>query len=250
MNGVRRALLLLLFFVGWTSVQALTSIPPLTDPVMDTAGLLSPQTEAYLNQQLRELHHAGGSQIAILTVPQLEDETIEQLGIRAAEQWKPGSAEQDKGVILVIAKQDRKVRIEVGQGLEGVLTDVYSSRIIREKMTPLFRDGDYDAGVISGIAHIIASTDPDHKLTGEQQPRRVRRSSSGGGGFGILPMLVLFLIVIVISALNGGGPRGRGRGGFGGGGFGGGWGGGSGGGGGGFGGGGGGFSGGGASGSW
>ncbi|WP_218110161.1 TPM domain-containing protein [Oligoflexus tunisiensis] len=237
-----------------TSALAVTPIPPLAAPVMDTAQILSEGTETYLNQQLRDLHQAGGSQITVLTVPQLEDETIEQFGIRVAEQWKLGTADKDNGAILLISAQDRKLRIEVGQGLEGSLTDLYSSRIIREKMTPLFREGDYDAGVIAGVAHIVAYTDPDFKF-GVDAPETRVRSTRGErrGGVGSLFSLVIFLVVILIMAAGGGGPRGRfggrrsGFGGWGGGGFGGG---GFGGGGGGWGGGGGGFSGGGASGSW
>jgi uncharacterized protein len=247
---MQRLLLLILWMVSVTPVLAVTPIPTLSDPVMDTANILSQNTEIYLDEQLRGLHQAGGSQIVILTIPKLEDETIEQYGIRVADSWKLGTAEKDNGAILLISAQDRKMRIEVGQGLEGSLTDLYSSRIIREKITPLFREGDYDAGVIAGVSHIVAYTDPDFKF-GVDAPQRSRQvRGERRGGVGSLFSLFIFLIVIfIIAAANRGGPRGPfgggRRGGFGG------WGGGGGGfGGGGFGGGGGGFSGGGASGSW
>ena len=233
-------------------LQAATAIPRFTAPVVDTAGVLSGETQAFLNRELNELRRAGGNQIAVLTVPKLEDESIEQYGIRVADAWKPGDAKTDSGVILLIALADRKVRIEVGRGLEGQLTDVYSSRIIREKIEPLFKQGDYDQGVVTGLAYIVHYTDPDYHFGGEGNPpaghvkhgRRV-------GGIGLIPMLIIFFIFIVFSVLRGlvfgfGGYRRYGSWGSGGGGFFGG-----GGDGGGFsGGGGGGFSGGGASGGW
>jgi uncharacterized protein len=254
---MQRLWLLILWMWSVTPVLAVTPIPALTDPVMDTAQILSQNTEDYLNQQLRDLHRVGGSQIVILSVPRLEEETIEQFGIRVADTWKLGTAEKDNGAILLIAAEDRKVRIEVGQGLEGSLTDLYSSRIIREKITPLFREGDYDAGVIAGVAHMVAYTDPDYKFgVDAPQPRtRQVRGERRGGISSLFSLFIFIIVIIIVSLANRGGPRGPfgggrrggfggwGGGGFGGGGFGGG-------GGGGFGGGGGGFSGGGASGSW
>lgn len=234
---------------------AVPAIPALTEPVMDQAGLLRPETLRYLNGELRRLHESGGSQIAVLIIPSLEGEELEPFSIRVADQWKLGSATKDNGVLLLMAVKERKLRIEVGQGNEAVLTDVQSSRIIRNGMTPLFRSGDFDSGIITGVAHIVALTDPTFVMSqgGQGQLRRLR-DDQGRNAF---PVIIFIIIVIIILISNRRGGRGGGFGsGFGGGfiggfgaggGFGGGFGGGSSGG---FGGGGGGFSGGGASGGW
>ncbi|MBC7661961.1 MAG: TPM domain-containing protein [Chitinophagaceae bacterium] len=233
-------------------------IPALTQPVMDEAGLLSEQASAYLNQELRRLHDSGGTQIAVLIVPTLDGDEIEPFSIRVAEQWKLGSEKKDNGVLFTMAVKEHKLRIEVGQGNEGVLTDVQSSRIIRDRMTPLFKAGDYDSGLITGIVSIASLTDPEFLFaqgTGRHQQVRGNRDR---GGHSALPVLIFIIVVVFLMVANGRGRGGRG-GGFGSGlgagllggfGAGGGFGGGGGVSSGGFGGGGGGFSGGGASGEW
>lgn len=249
------ATLFCLNFLGLPCLEAAPVIPALTDPVMDTAGILQPQTVRYLNDELRRLKESGGSQIAILTIPKLDGDEIESYSIRVATEWKLGTEAKDNAVLLVVAVEDHKLRIEVGQGNEGVLTDAQSSRIIRQGITPLFKSGDYDSGIVTGVAGIVALTDPGFVMSQGEQ-RQVRHSRSGGGqhGFPII-FFIIFVIIVLISNRRGGRGGGFGSGlaggfigGFGaGGGFGGGGGGGSGGG---FGGGGGGFSGGGASGEW
>ena len=251
---IQWAVVLALFSRGGT-LQATTPIPHFTAPVVDAAGILSKKAQIFLDDELTALRRSGGSQIAVLTMPRLEDETIEQYGIRVADAWKPGEGKVDNGVLFVISVADHKMRIEVGRGLEGQLTDVYASRIIREKIEPLFREGDYDSGVIAGVAYIVHYTDPDYRFGGDQNPQGqgIARARHGhrSGGLGIIPLLIIFVIFIIFSILRGllfgfGGPRRNGPWGPGGGGFFGG-----GGGDGGFsGGGGGGFSGGGASGGW
>jgi len=188
-------------------------------------------------------------QLRFLVVPSLEGDALEDFSIRVAEAWKIGSAEKDDGVIVVVARDDRKVRIEVGNGLEGLLTDVQAARIIRGAVQPAFRaqrygDGLYDAGL-----QILAATG---SLPPEAARRQAARPSHGArlGGLGFLALFVAF--IVLRGLFFGFSPRRR-RGFFGGGGpfIGGGWGGGGlGGGGGSWGGGGGGFSGGGSSGSW
>lgn len=251
-------ILSLIFFAFAASkpVRAEAEIPPLSTPVTDTAGMISPKAQAYLNQELSRLYGSGGSQLAILTIPTLKGEDIAAYAIRVAEKWKLGRAETDKGILLVISKEERKLRIEVGQGNEANLTDVQSARILDQVITPLFKQGDIDSGVIAGAASIISATDPDFVFSGEGTPRpkRVKKSS----GSPLLPIIFFIVVFLILMAFDKGGPRGRGGlGGFAGGfiggfGAGGGFGGSGGGGGGfgGFGGGGGGFSGGGASGEW
>ncbi len=240
------ALALLLLLAGGADAAEF-EVPSLRAAVTDQAGILSPVTRQRLESALRELQKAGGTQLAVLTLPNLAGLTIEQASIRVAEAWKLGSAEADNGVLLLVARDERRVRIEVGQGLEGALTDAYSKRIIDEGITPLFRAGDMDGGVTVGVYQIARITNPDVDLRpyfeGQLRQRGARPSGARS------PWQTLFSVVLLIALFSmrmgflpflflGGGRSRGGSGGFGGGGFGG------------FSGGGGGFSGGGASGGW
>jgi uncharacterized protein len=239
---------LLLTLLGAQPAHAL-DVPPLADRrVHDSANVLSPQLEAQLDEQLKAYEGATGHQLAVLIVPSLEGEAIEDYTIRVVESWQLGKKGKDDGVLLFVAVQDRKIRIEVGYGLEGELTDALTGRIIRDVMAPAFRQGDLGFGISRAVSAISAATGG----SGEPLPPPRRTRSHDGGG---LPPYVL-LVLVVLLFLGGG----RGMGGFivgsmlgGGLGRGGGWGGGGGGGSrqsGGFRGGGGGFGGGGASGGW
>jgi uncharacterized protein len=229
-------------------------VPPMTGPVVDRAGLLSPSARATLDAGLRRLWNAGGSQIAVLTVDDLGGLPIEQASIQIVDQWKLGTAKGDNGVLLLISRNDRALRIEVGQGLEGSLPDAYARRIIDDVMTPELQSGDFDGAVIDGVDAIMRRTDPTASPLRQGTYTRPEGSRSRGRGNGLL--LLIFLGFIIFNAIFG--RRRRRYGGWMGGGWGGGgWGGGGWGGGGGFGGGsggwsggGGGFSGGGASGRW
>lgn len=214
-------------------------VPPLSNRrVHDDAGILSSQAVSYLEQSLREFEDSTSNQLAILIVPSMEGETIEQFGIRVADAWKLGTADRDNGIILIIAMEERKMRIEVGQGLEGPLPDAVCNRIIRNEMAPAFRRQDYDNGVIASIDAIRKAIKGEYTGSG---PRKERKRMPVG-------FIILIFIIILIMRSRRGGGRGAGwssgRGWYGGGGW-------SGGGGfGGFSGGGGGFGGGGSSGSW
>lgn len=227
----------------WLVAEAFAQrdIPPLANQrVHDDAGILSPQTVGYLEQSLRHFEDSTSNQIAILIVPSLEGESIDQFGIRVAEAWKLGTANNDNGVILLIATSDHKIRIEVGQGLEGPLPDAICNRIIRNEIAPAFRRQDYDTGVIAAIDGICMAIKGEYRGTGPKQSKR-----------GAPLWLIILIIIIVLAMRNRNRPRGSGwssGGGWfiGGSGFGGGGGGGFGG----FSGGGGSFGGGGSSGSW
>jgi uncharacterized protein len=242
----------MLFGVSATAtLHAAPAIPALTGPVVDEAGVLAPadrdKLEA-LSRAARGEQSGQGVQLQYLIVRSLDGEPIEDFSIHVAEAWKIGSRGKDNGILIVIAQEDRKVRIEVGGGLEGSLTDAQSGRIIRQTIAPAFRagrysDGLYDAGVqvlgaVGGLPHGIAAPS-----LGGPRPQ-------GGSALGfVLGLLVVIVLLVALSRRGGrglfaalalGGLAGGRRGG-------GGW---STGGGGGWGGGGGGFSGGGASGGW
>ncbi len=228
-------------------------LPPLTGRVVDAAGILSANTRADLTRQLEAHERATGQQIVVATVQNLAGLPIEEYGYQLGRHWGIGGKEHDTGVLLIVASAEHKVRIEVGYGLEGDLTDAQSSNIINTRIVPAFRKGDFDGGVRAGVGAIIAV------LGGQAEPSQPRATPKKVVPVGIFWLIVLIIVMSGFGGGRRGGGLGRaifwgsvlsnmsrgrgGRGGFGGGGFGGG-------GGGGFSGGGGSFGGGGASGSW
>lgn len=237
----------------FTFVSAETfQVPALTGPVVDLVGLIATGEKNNLEAALRALNQSRGTQLQVVIVPDLSGLTIEQASIKITDQWKLGDKKTDKAVLLLVAMTTRQIRIEVGQGLEGVLTDALSSRIIRETITPLFKTGEYSSGILLGIYQIAQLTDPDFDmqpyLEGTMRPSRPGRVKNSKTEF--ILFIIFFFIVMFLNRLTPGRRfrQQRSYGGFGVGGFGGGGFGGSGGGG--WSGGGGGFSGGGASGSW
>src|SRR5262249_10361345 len=139
--------------------------------VVDLTGTLSADDIATQSQRLKDLETRKGSQVAVLMVPTTQPETIEQYSLRVAEAWKIGRRKIDDGALLVIAKNDHKLRIEVGYGLEGALTDVTARRIIDEVIAPRFKTGDFAGGVAAGITRIIGVVD------GEPLPRPAPEAS-------------------------------------------------------------------------
>ena len=135
------------------------AVPQLTGRVVDRTGTLSSSDVAALSQKLSDFETRKGSQIAVLIVPTTDPETIDQFSIRVAEAWKIGRKKVDDGAILVVAKNDHHVRVEVGYGLEGALTDVTSRRIIDEVITPKFREGDFAGGISAGIDRMMRVVD-------------------------------------------------------------------------------------------
>jgi uncharacterized protein len=148
---------LLALLVCWAfAATADVAVPPLSGRVVDQTGTLSAGDISSLTQALKDLETRKGSQVAVLIVPTTAPETIEQYSIRVAEAWKIGRKKIDDGALLVVAKDDRHLRIEVGYGLEGALTDVTASRIIDEIIVPKFRSGDFAGGIAAGVARIVA----------------------------------------------------------------------------------------------
>lgn len=227
--------------------------------VNDFADILSPQTEQTLEELLARYEAATTNQLVVVTVPSLGGESIERYSIRLAEKWKIGQKEKDNGIILLVAPQERRVRIEVGYGLEPVLTDATSALIIQRTILPAFKRGDYDAGVQMGVEQLIAASTDEETLTrifSDHRPLVPSPSDSeleGPALWGVLLFLGMVFLILFLDHRRTAHTIGRRRrrtvywwfGGGSGGGF---WG--TGGGGGGFSGGGGGFGGGGASGGW
>ncbi len=168
MNAARASLLALL--LCWAAAAfAAVAVPPLVGRVVDQTGTLSSGDVASLNQTIRNFEARKGSQIAILIVPTTDGEAIEQFSLRVAEAWKIGRKKIDDGAVLVIAKNDRHLRIEVGYGLEGALTDVTTKRIIDEEITPKFKAGDFAGGVSAGLNRVIRVIDGE-KLPAPEPP--------------------------------------------------------------------------------
>lgn len=279
MNSRARAALGFFLLLFALSAWAQVAVPELSRRVTDLTATLSADQVAALESKLAAFEAQQGSQIAVLIVPATQPEDIAQFGIRVAEKWKIGRTKIDDGVILIVASDDRKLRLEVGYGLEGAIPDAIAKRVIAETITPYFKAGDYYGGIDAGVQQLM------RLIEGEQLPPPSGTGGSGDDGpfviliiggivagwllsmlmsrpaaggiaalgsgavgamlLGFTPVL-LFIAVFVFAGVASGFRRGGGwsSGGGGGGGFGGGGGGGS------WGGGGGGFGGGGASGSW
>jgi uncharacterized protein len=185
---------LLALVLGWTfSALADVAVPPLSGRVVDQTGTLSPGDIASLTQKLRDLETRKGSQVAVLIVPTTQPETIEQFSIRAAEAWKIGRKKIDDGALLVVAKDDRKLRIEVGYGLEGSLTDATAGRIINEVIVSKFRNGDFAGGISAGVERIVSVID------GEKLPAPVSRGqdSDWASNLDLTNPLWLFVLIIM-----------------------------------------------------
>jgi uncharacterized protein len=150
-----RAFLVALLVCWAFAAAADVAVPRLSGRVVDQTGTLSAGDVDALTQRLKDLETRKGSQVAVLIVPTTQPEAIEQFSIRVAEAWKIGRKKIDDGALLVIAKDDRKLRIEVGYGLEGALTDVTARRIIDEIIVPRFKTGDFAGGISAGVDRII-----------------------------------------------------------------------------------------------
>lgn len=178
MTGRRVAGLAAALWLCTAAALAEVAVPPLTAQVTDLTGTLSAEERGALEQSLQAFEREKGSQVVVLLVPTTEPETIEQYSIRVADAWKIGREEPDDGVILIVAKEDRTVRIEVGYGLEGALTDAASKRIIEEAIVPRFRQGDFHGGIVAGVEAIT------RVIRGEELPASEWESEPGNGGGG------------------------------------------------------------------
>ena len=179
--------------IALVSAQPLVAVPALTGRVVDLADSLSAVQQQELDQRLSAFEQRKGSQIALLIVRSTQPETIEQYAIRVAEQWKLGRKKVDDGAILLIAKDDRTLRIEVGYGLEGALNDATCKRIIDELIVPRFRDNDFFTGVNVGLDAMMRVVD------GEALPAPAQSDDLQIGNAGLLP--VIFVAAVIIGAV-------------------------------------------------
>lgn len=185
------------------AVHAQIEVPYLTGRVNDYAGILSPDVEGRLESRLEAVEETHGAQIVVLTVPTLDGEPIEDFGIRVAEAWKIGRGEVDDGVILVVASEDRRMRIEVGYGLEATIPDAYARRILDNLITPRFRAGDFDGGVEAGVEALSTLIEGGELPA----PDATQSTDSGGLGCAAWPMLA-FLGLFSLNLLRIRGPAG------------------------------------------
>ena len=151
-------------------------VPFLTGYVVDNAEIVKSDTRRRLTELLRAHEQKTTNQVAVLTVPTLHGESVEEFAVRVFEQWKLGGKSKDNGVLVVVVPQDRRMRIEVGYGLEGTLTDAAAGRIIRDVMAPRFRQGDYDGGILQGVAAVLAQLEGKAPDAGSQPLSRAGRS--------------------------------------------------------------------------
>ncbi len=191
MNAARACILALV--MCWAVAAAAdVAVPPLSGRVVDQTGTLSSGDIASLTQTLKSLEARKGSQVAVLIVPTTEPETIEQYSIRVAEAWKIGRKKIDDGALLVVAKNDRHLRIEVGYGLEGSLTDATTKRIIDEDITPKFKAGDFAGGITAGVNRMIRVID------GEQLPAPEPPHWQSPGSFSIDPFNPFLILPVLL----------------------------------------------------
>lgn len=169
------------------------TLPPLKTRVNDYAAMLSQDTVSSLEQQLAALEQSDSTQIVVLTIPSLEGDSLEEYSIRVAEQWKIGQQQFDNGALLLISKGDRKIRIEVGYGLEGSLTDLMAGRIIDQIITPAFKKGNFDKGVRQGVDAMVKAVMGEFS---QADFKKSRKSSSNDFG-GIFIGFLFFCIAIL-----------------------------------------------------
>lgn len=250
-SPAKSGLILVLFVLSGMPARGAFEVPPLRHPVTDLAGIVEPSHEQTLNRVLQKVWREAGVQLAVLTLPSIDGLTIEQASIQVADAWQLGTQKEDKGLLILVVTDIRRMRIEVGQGLEGAVPDAIAKRIIDETMTPLFKAGQSSNGILVGVYQVLARAAPDLDISNIMAQPRVEAQSVSVNAkrpmswleflvFSIIMALLIFtrtgrtlLFFMLVSGFRGGGSGGSG--GFGGGGYSGG---------------GGGFSGGGASGGW
>jgi uncharacterized protein len=191
-HALLRFLFLLIGLTGLVHAEDLQPVPALSAHVTDTVGLLPEARRLALENRLVALEAEKGAQVAVLVVATTQPEAIEEYALRAAEAWRLGRKGVDDGLLFLVAKDDRRMRIEVGRGLEGAIPDAIAKRIIADVVTPQFRAGDFSGGVEAGVEAIAA------RVSGEALPVPTARKPGGDSQFGLEEVLVLGMIVTIV----------------------------------------------------
>lgn len=209
-----RRLLLILALLVFIPAAGAQSFPKLAGRVVDDAALLSPSQEQALTAKLAALEQQSGRQLVVATIPDLQGYDISDYGYRLGRAWGIGSKDRNDGALLIVAPHERKVRIEAGYGLEGIMTDALSSQIIRNEITPHFKAGDMAGGIDAGvdaIGKLLALPPEEAKALAAQAAAKARDASDNGGGFMVVFwLIVVFIIVIAMFSSRGKGRRYRG----------------------------------------
>ena len=197
-GGIFFLLVLFALLLAASRARAL-DVPPLTGRVNDNARMLSPEAIKRLDATLAEFERADSTQVVVLTIPSLAGESLEEYAIKVAQAWGIGQKGRDNGALLLVSKNDRKVRIEVGYGLEGRLTDALSGRIIDHAIVPAFKSGNFDAGIEAGVSAIIAAVRGEYQgeSSGDRSPGK---GSDDNAFFG------LFILAMILTAVLSGLP--------------------------------------------
>lgn len=192
--GRRFATSLCLLLFGFWAAQAYAvdevAIPPLSARITDLTGTLSASDKQQLEAASAAIEAEKGAQVAVLMLPSTQPETIEQFGIRLAEAWKLGRKGVDDGVIIIVAKQDRATRIEVGYGLEGAIPDAIAKRIVSDVMTPRFQQGDFAGGLVAAMDAL------GRIIRGESLPEPKQGSHRIATDGNLIPFAMIFIFVI------------------------------------------------------
>ena len=208
-------LILLILAAAATAPAAAQTFPALSGRVVDAADLLNPQQEAQLTARLEALERRSTRQLVVATIPSLEDRPIEDYGYQLGRHWKIGQSQANNGTILIVAPNERKVRIEVGYGLEPIVTDAISNGIIQEQILPRFRsNNDYAGGIAAGVDALIqqlgASPEQAEQAALQAAERERQREQEGGGDASLLGIVFWMVVLIfVIGAMSRRGRRGR-----------------------------------------
>lgn len=216
MRSIVRFLALVAFVAGVLSAgfaapaQAAYPARP-AGPVLDAANIIPDAEEAAMDARLRDYNQRTGRAVVVATVPSLDGETIELYAANLFAEWGIGGAETDQGLLLLVAPNDRKVRIEVGYGLHGYVTDILSGRIIRGQMLPRFKAGDYPGGINAGLDELIAQMDrtpADARAVAEAAAAAEQQGAESGAGIGgIIFWILLIVFFIAVFGRRAGGRR-------------------------------------------
>jgi uncharacterized protein len=197
------AVIVLAAFIALPALAAAPAFPKLTGRVVDEANILSPAVEASLTEKLAGLETTSGHQLVVVTLSSLQGQEIEEYGYQLGRAWKIGSADKDDGALLIVAPNDRKVRIEIGYGLEGVMTDALSSVIIQSAILPKFKAGDLEGGVVAGTDALVRQLSlPDDQA--RASAAAAGQKARAGKGAPPIPFIILIIVIwIIVMSLRG-----------------------------------------------